>query len=103
MQKAAANDSFYYPLIWWVFFQVVIWEKVSNLFQSFSYTLWTKAQGDLFCVQPKDETAFCLTHVVILRRYSTQLDPDPCWPHIVPVIIVYMLLINCNTLKLSNR
>lgn len=35
-------------------------------------------------------------------RYSTQLDPDPCWPHIVPVIIVYMLLINCNTLKLSN-
>ncbi|XP_037646873.1 GPI inositol-deacylase [Sebastes umbrosus] len=35
-------------------------------------------------------------------RYSTQLDPDPCWPLIVPLIIVYMLLINGNTLKLSN-
>ncbi|XP_026232120.1 GPI inositol-deacylase [Anabas testudineus] len=33
-------------------------------------------------------------------RYSVQLDPDPCWPHTVPLIIVYMLLINCNTLKL---
>ncbi|KAF3695162.1 GPI inositol-deacylase [Channa argus] len=35
-------------------------------------------------------------------RYSTQLTPDPCWPHTVPLIIVYMLLLNCNTLKLSN-
>uniref|UniRef100_A0A3B4TSS8 GPI inositol-deacylase n=1 Tax=Seriola dumerili TaxID=41447 RepID=A0A3B4TSS8_SERDU len=35
----------------------------------------------------------------IRNLYSTQLDPDPCWPHIVPLIIVYMLLINCNTLK----
>ncbi|KAM3607858.1 uncharacterized protein V6R79_015254 [Siganus canaliculatus] len=36
-------------------------------------------------------------------RYSTQLTPDPCWPHIVPVIIVYTLLINCNTLTLGAR
>ncbi|XP_035531921.1 GPI inositol-deacylase [Morone saxatilis] len=43
-----------------------------------------------------------LIHWIRNLRYSTQLDPDPCWPHIVPVIIVYMLLINCNTLKLSN-
>ncbi|KAG8000800.1 GPI inositol-deacylase [Nibea albiflora] len=43
-----------------------------------------------------------LLHWIRNLRYSTQLDPDPCWPHIVPVIIVYMLLINCNTLKLSN-
>eukprot|EP00066_Takifugu_rubripes_P021894 XP_011611160.1 PREDICTED: GPI inositol-deacylase isoform X1 [Takifugu rubripes] len=35
-------------------------------------------------------------------RYSRQLDPDPCWPHIVPLIIVYMLLINGNTFKLRN-
>uniref|UniRef100_A0A3Q1I2Y5 GPI inositol-deacylase n=1 Tax=Anabas testudineus TaxID=64144 RepID=A0A3Q1I2Y5_ANATE len=42
----------------------------------------------------------CLTYLVILCRYSVQLDPDPCWPHTVPLIIVYMLLINCNTLKL---
>lgn len=43
-----------------------------------------------------------LIHWIRNLRYSTQLDPDPCWPHIVPLIIVYMLLINCNTLKLSN-
>ncbi|XP_067459040.1 GPI inositol-deacylase isoform X1 [Thunnus thynnus] len=43
-----------------------------------------------------------LLHWIRNLRYSTQLDPDPCWPHIVPLIIVYMLLINCNTLKLSN-
>ncbi|XP_028289611.1 GPI inositol-deacylase [Parambassis ranga] len=41
-------------------------------------------------------------HWIRNLRYSTQLDPDPCWPHIVPLIIVYMLLINCNTLKLSH-
>lgn len=43
-----------------------------------------------------------LIHWIRNLRYSALLDPDPCWPHIVPLIIVYMLLINCNTLKLSN-
>ncbi|XP_069554854.1 GPI inositol-deacylase [Brachyistius frenatus] len=43
-----------------------------------------------------------LIHWIRNLRYSTQLDPDPCWPHIVPLIIVYVLLINCNTLILSN-
>ncbi|XP_059199489.1 GPI inositol-deacylase [Centropristis striata] len=43
-----------------------------------------------------------LIHWIRNLRYSAQLDPDPCWPLIVPLIIVYMLLINCNTLKLSN-
>lgn len=43
-----------------------------------------------------------LIHWIRNLRYSTQLDPDPCWPHFVPVIIVYTLLINCNTLILSN-
>ncbi|KAK5890881.1 hypothetical protein CesoFtcFv8_014360 [Champsocephalus esox] len=43
-----------------------------------------------------------LLHWVRNLRYSPQLDPDPCWPLSVPLIIVYMLLINCNTLKLSN-
>ncbi|KAA8588344.1 hypothetical protein FQN60_001538 [Etheostoma spectabile] len=42
-----------------------------------------------------------LIHWIRNLRYATQLDPDPCWPHTVPLIIVYMLLINCNTLKLS--
>ncbi|XP_028291692.1 GPI inositol-deacylase [Gouania willdenowi] len=35
-------------------------------------------------------------------RYSTQLDPDPFWPYSVPLTIIYILLINCNTLNLSN-
>ncbi|XP_076603383.1 GPI inositol-deacylase [Chaetodon auriga] len=43
-----------------------------------------------------------LLHWIRNLRYSAQLDPDPCWPHIVPVITVYMLLINCNTLTLSS-
>uniref|UniRef100_A0A665UVL9 GPI inositol-deacylase n=1 Tax=Echeneis naucrates TaxID=173247 RepID=A0A665UVL9_ECHNA len=43
-----------------------------------------------------------LIHWIRNLRYSTQLDPDPCWPHIVPLITVYMLLINGNTLKLCN-
>lgn len=43
-----------------------------------------------------------LIHWIRNLRYSTQLNPDPCWPYIVPLIFVYMLLINCNTLKLSN-
>ncbi|XP_047457447.1 GPI inositol-deacylase [Mugil cephalus] len=42
-----------------------------------------------------------LIHWIRNLRYSALLDPDPCWPHIVPLIIVYLLLINCNTLKLS--
>ncbi|CAJ1078676.1 GPI inositol-deacylase [Xyrichtys novacula] len=43
-----------------------------------------------------------LIHWTRNLRYSHLLDPDPGWPHLVPLIIVYMLLINCNTLKLSN-
>ncbi|XP_037542191.1 GPI inositol-deacylase [Nematolebias whitei] len=43
-----------------------------------------------------------LIHWTRNLRYSTRLDPDPCWPHTVPLVLVYMLLINCNTLKLSN-
>ncbi|CAL1582641.1 unnamed protein product [Knipowitschia caucasica] len=38
-----------------------------------------------------------LLHWLRNMRYSTQLDPDPCWPHHVPLIICYLLLINCNT------
>ncbi|CAG5865890.1 unnamed protein product [Menidia menidia] len=34
-------------------------------------------------------------------RYSTQLDPDHCWPHTVLLVVFYILLTNCNTLKLS--
>ncbi|XP_041857330.1 GPI inositol-deacylase isoform X2 [Melanotaenia boesemani] len=43
-----------------------------------------------------------LIHWIRNLRYSTQLDPDHCWPHTVPLAAVYTLLINCNTLKLSN-
>ncbi|KAM4609266.1 GPI inositol-deacylase [Polymixia lowei] len=43
-----------------------------------------------------------LIHWIRNLRYSTQLDPDPCWPHTVPLLVVYLLLINCNTQKLSN-
>ncbi|XP_041662465.1 GPI inositol-deacylase [Cheilinus undulatus] len=43
-----------------------------------------------------------LIHWIRNLSYSHLLDPDPCWPHLVPLILVYMLLINCNTLKLSN-
>nr|XP_020462155.1 GPI inositol-deacylase [Monopterus albus] len=43
-----------------------------------------------------------LIHWIRNLRYATQLDPDPYWPHSVPLIIVYVLLINCNTLKLSS-
>uniref|UniRef100_A0A3P9C958 GPI inositol-deacylase n=1 Tax=Maylandia zebra TaxID=106582 RepID=A0A3P9C958_9CICH len=38
-----------------------------------------------------------------LRYVFHPAESDPCWPYIVPLIFVYMLLINCNTLKLSNR
>ncbi|XP_034034970.1 GPI inositol-deacylase-like [Thalassophryne amazonica] len=41
-------------------------------------------------------------HWIRNLRYSTQLDPDPCWPHTVPLILVYVLFINCNTEKLSH-
>ncbi|XP_037395467.1 GPI inositol-deacylase [Pygocentrus nattereri] len=34
-------------------------------------------------------------------RYSVHLDPDPWWPHMVPLLIASVLLINCNTLMLS--
>ncbi|XP_030614793.1 GPI inositol-deacylase [Archocentrus centrarchus] len=51
---------------------------------------------------PVTLSAPSLIHWIRNLRYSAQLDPDPCWPYIVPLIFVYMLLINCNTLKLSN-
>ncbi|XP_008402557.1 GPI inositol-deacylase isoform X1 [Poecilia reticulata] len=35
-------------------------------------------------------------------RFCTRLDPDPCWLHSVPLVCVSLLLINCNTLQLSN-
>ncbi|XP_036417811.1 GPI inositol-deacylase isoform X2 [Colossoma macropomum] len=34
-------------------------------------------------------------------RYSVHLHPDPWWPHMVPLLIASVLLINCNTLTLS--
>ncbi|AWP12711.1 putative GPI inositol-deacylase [Scophthalmus maximus] len=43
-----------------------------------------------------------LLHWIRNLRYSTQLDPDPCWPYVVPLVTVYILLINCNTLKLCS-
>ncbi|XP_072296280.1 GPI inositol-deacylase isoform X2 [Eucyclogobius newberryi] len=42
-----------------------------------------------------------LLHWLRNMRYSTQLEPDPCWPHYVPLILSYLLLINCNTDTLS--
>ncbi|XP_051998972.1 GPI inositol-deacylase [Xyrauchen texanus] len=30
-------------------------------------------------------------------RYWVHLDPDPCWPHTLPLLISSILLINCNT------
>ncbi|KAM4731535.1 GPI inositol-deacylase [Anableps anableps] len=43
-----------------------------------------------------------LVHWIRNLRFSTRLDPDPCRLHSVPLIFVYLLLINCDTLKLSN-
>lgn len=43
-----------------------------------------------------------LMHWIRNLRFSSRLEPDPCWPHLVPVIAVYMLLINCDTLKLAS-
>ncbi|KAL1267888.1 hypothetical protein QQF64_033251 [Cirrhinus molitorella] len=43
---------------------------------------------------------FCLPSLIHWKhnlRYWVHLDPDPCWPHIVPVLISSVLLINCNT------
>ncbi|KAL0964061.1 hypothetical protein UPYG_G00317840 [Umbra pygmaea] len=37
-----------------------------------------------------------------LRYSAARLDPDPCWPHTVPLLIAAVLLINCNTLTLRN-
>ncbi|XP_077473483.1 GPI inositol-deacylase isoform X2 [Stigmatopora argus] len=34
-------------------------------------------------------------------RYSTQLDPDPCRLYLLPMIISYVLLINCDTQTLA--
>ncbi|KAJ8012436.1 hypothetical protein DPEC_G00042750 [Dallia pectoralis] len=43
-----------------------------------------------------------LIHWTRNLRYSAgRLDPDPCWPHTVPLLIASVLLINCNTLTLS--
>ncbi|KAM9447957.1 GPI inositol-deacylase isoform 2-T2 [Salvelinus alpinus] len=43
-----------------------------------------------------------LIHWTRNLRYSVAcLDPDPCWPHSVPLFIASLLLINCNTLTLS--
>lgn len=36
-------------------------------------------------------------------RFSTQLDPDPCWPLAAAVVTAYVLLVNCSTAKLSCR
>ncbi|XP_058642833.1 GPI inositol-deacylase isoform X1 [Onychostoma macrolepis] len=36
-------------------------------------------------------------------RYWVHLDPDPCWPHVVPLLISSVLLINCNTVTLLRR
>ncbi|XP_061774698.1 GPI inositol-deacylase [Nerophis ophidion] len=43
-----------------------------------------------------------LLHWIRNLRYSSQLEPDPCWPYFVPVIFAYMLLISANASKLSN-
>ncbi|XP_072768118.1 GPI inositol-deacylase isoform X1 [Nerophis lumbriciformis] len=43
-----------------------------------------------------------LLHWIRNLRYSSQLDPDPCWPYFVPVILAYMLLISAKASKLSN-
>uniref|UniRef100_A0A3P9HDF6 GPI inositol-deacylase n=1 Tax=Oryzias latipes TaxID=8090 RepID=A0A3P9HDF6_ORYLA len=43
-----------------------------------------------------------LLHWIRNLRYASQLDPDPCWPHTVPLVIANLLLVNCTTLKLSN-
>ncbi|TSM60577.1 GPI inositol-deacylase [Bagarius yarrelli] len=34
-------------------------------------------------------------------RYSTHLDPDPFWPQTLPLLVASVLIINCNTLRLS--
>uniref|UniRef100_A0A1A8JMA2 GPI inositol-deacylase n=1 Tax=Nothobranchius kuhntae TaxID=321403 RepID=A0A1A8JMA2_NOTKU len=43
-----------------------------------------------------------LLHWIRNLRFSTQLDPDPLWPHTVPLIFAYLLLINCNSSNLSS-
>ncbi|XP_053733811.1 GPI inositol-deacylase [Synchiropus splendidus] len=42
-----------------------------------------------------------LLHWIRNLRYSTQLDPDPSWPVVMPLLLTYILLINCSSLKLS--
>ncbi|XP_061697618.1 GPI inositol-deacylase [Syngnathoides biaculeatus] len=43
-----------------------------------------------------------LIHWIRNLRYSTHLDPDPCWPYFVPLIVAYVVLINCDTLTIAN-
>ncbi|XP_030642693.1 GPI inositol-deacylase [Chanos chanos] len=43
-----------------------------------------------------------LLHWTRNLRHSAHLDPDPFWPHTVPLIISSVLLINCNTLRLKH-
>ncbi|XP_026073937.1 GPI inositol-deacylase-like [Carassius auratus] len=38
-----------------------------------------------------------LIHWMHNLRYWIHLDPDPCWPHTVPLLISSVLLIGCNT------
>ncbi|KAM4561752.1 GPI inositol-deacylase isoform 1-T1 [Fundulus diaphanus] len=35
-------------------------------------------------------------------RFCARLDPDPCWLHAAPLVFCYLLLINGDTLTLSN-
>lgn len=74
-----------------------------------SETVLQDVRGDLqlhLCLSvlfmvPVILSAPSLLHWLRNMRYSTQLDPDPCWPHFVPLIISYLLLINCNTERLA--
>uniref|UniRef100_A0A8C6WMV2 GPI inositol-deacylase n=1 Tax=Neogobius melanostomus TaxID=47308 RepID=A0A8C6WMV2_9GOBI len=74
-----------------------------------SETVLQDVRGDLqlhLCLSvlftaPVILSAPSLLHWLRNMRYSTQLDPDPCWPHFVPLIISYLLLINCNTDRLA--
>lgn len=43
-----------------------------------------------------------LLHWMRNLRFSTRLDPDPCWLHSVPLIFANLQLIDCDALKLSN-
>lgn len=74
-----------------------------------SETVLQDVRGDLqlhLCLSvlltvPVILSAPSLLHWLRNMRYSTQLDPDPCWPLFVPLIISYLLLINGNTERLA--